>query len=182
VTDHDLAPFIARLVALSELFDARMGEAKQELYFEALADLPLEEVVRALNLAARTCTFMPRPAELRRLVKGGEDATELAWLEYKRVARAVGGYASPTFADGALAHAIVAVFGSWELACWTDLSPEMWSSKRKEFERVYRVLCAPAVPGPVSLPGFLARGRELRGYAPPPRLISDAPPQIGDAS
>jgi hypothetical protein len=181
MTPTDIQHFITRLVTLGELFDVRMSEAKQELYFDALADLPLDIVVKAMNLAARTCTFMPRPAELRRLVKGGEEETELAWREYQRVARQVGGYESPTFADGALAATLVAVFGSWEQACWVDLSPEMWASKRKEFERVYRVLCDRGVTGPVQLDGFIAKDRQLRGYAPSLRLEGQQPDGLSES-
>src|SRR3990167_7003922 len=87
--------FTARLVALGELFNAELSPVKQALYFEALRDLPLALVVKALNQAVRTQVFMPKPAELRTLAVGDDEcAVEGAWLEYKRLARQIGGYHS----------------------------------------------------------------------------------------
>ncbi len=167
MTTADFAHFSARLVELGELFDAKLSESKQLLYFQALSDLPLELVTDAVIQAARACKFFPKPVELRALVLGDdEDRAELAWLEYKRLARSCGGYGSPTFTDPALADALVAVFGSWEGACWSDFSPEMWSSKRKEFGRVYRAMRSRNETVPKQLPGFFERENGLRGYAP----------------
>lgn len=171
MTNLEANEFLERLGLLSELFNgagAVFSEAKATLYFEALRDLPLASVVRGLNEAVKVCTFMPKPAEIRKLVVGDdEDTAELAWLEFKRLARDAGGYASPTFSDPALADAIVAVFGSWEAACWSDFSPEMWSSKRKEFGRVYRAMRTRGQTGPKQIAGFFARENALRGYAMP---------------
>ena len=36
-----------------------------EMYFRALVDLKLDEVLEALNAAVRSCQYLPRPAELR---------------------------------------------------------------------------------------------------------------------
>lgn len=171
MTTDDVTAFLQRLEALAEMYDAKFSETKQMLYFAALEDLPFDEVVRALNIALRTCKFMPRPSELRELVTDStDDAAELAWLEYKRIARVDGAYRSPTV-DAALADTLIAVFGSWESACWTELSPEMWASKRKEFGRVYRVLANRGTHGPAQLTGFCDRKNlELR-----PQLQLSAP-------
>lgn len=184
MTNQDAGEFFRRLAVLSELFQgqgAAFSDAKAELYFEALRDLSLPQVLRALNEAVRTCTFMPKPAELRTLAIGDdEDTTELAWQEYKRLARAVGGYGSPTFTDPALADAVQAVFGSWELACWSDFTPEMWASKRKEFSRVYRAMAKRNEQDPKTLPGFVERENRLHGWDRDPKALPAAEPvQIG---
>lgn len=158
MTNQDAGPFFQRLAALSELFNgagAVFSETKAELYFEALRDLPLELVVKGLNEAVKACTFMPKPAELRKLAIGDdEDQAERAWLALKTAMRAAGGYASLITADPALGEAILGVFGSWPAACALDLSPEMWASKRKEFGRVYRVVSDRALVGARYLPGI----------------------------
>lgn len=155
MTDDDFDNFAGRLAALAELFDATLTPAKTLLYFEALKDLELEDVVTGFSLAARGCKFMPRPAEVRGFVIPDDaDAAETAWLEYKRLARQIGGYISPTFEDAALADTLLAVFGAWTTACWIDLSPEMWASKRKEFDRVYRVMRQRMPDGAKALRGF----------------------------
>jgi hypothetical protein len=138
---NDSSEFVRRLVLLGELFDALLSPAKQALYFEALRDLPFDEVAAALNAAAKVCTFMPKPAELRKLAVGDdEDQAEQAWLALRGAMRSAGAYASLATEDPALGDTIAAMFGTWPEACHTELSPEMWSSKRKEFGRVYRVL------------------------------------------
>lgn len=137
----DNVEFRNRLVALAEVFDLKLAATRQALYFEALRDLPFEDVARALNHAIKTCTFFPRPAELRTFVLGdGEDVTEAAWMIVRRAMREAGGYASLVCPDPALGDTISALWGSWPAACACELTPEMWAAKRKEFGRVYRVL------------------------------------------
>jgi len=160
MTDAEFDGFVDRLVPLAEIYNAPLSAAAQLLYFDALKDLPADAVIRALDACLRTCTFMPKPAEIRQRAVGGDDpetAIERAWLEYRHLARTVGGYGSPQIADGALADAIVAIFGSWEAACWTDLTPEMVASKRKEFDRVYRVMRERGDTGPRVLAGYCDR-------------------------
>lgn len=178
----DRPAFVQRLVIVAELFGKPLSAAVQVLYFEALQDLEIAPVLAALHTSARTCTFMPKPAELRTLVVGDtEIAAERAWLTYKHTARTVGAYASPTFADGAIAVTLLAIFGSWERACAIDLSPELWVAKRREFERVYRVARDQGVHAPRTLPGFCARVNLETGFsdATPPqteRLLGDGSP------
>ncbi len=177
MTDEDFEGFAGRLAGLAELFDATLTPAKTLLYFEALRDLTLDEVAHGFTLAARGCKFFPRPAEVRAFVLPDEqDAAEAAWLEYKQLAHRVGGYLSPRFEDPALAEALVAVFGSWTAACWSDFSPEMWTAKRKEFDRVYRVLRRRELPpGPRVLAGFLEIENHRTGFDAPALVKSPRP-------
>lgn len=159
----DNGEFRRRLITLGELFDLKLAATRQALYFEALRDLPFEAVAKGLNDAAKTCTFFPKPAELRKLAIGdAEDQTELAWMACRAAMKAAGGYASLAVADAALAETIVSVFDSWPAACALDLSPEMWSSKRKEFGRVYHVLRDRALVGTRYLPGLCEQQNQGR--------------------
>ncbi len=150
----DNVEFRNRLVALSEVFDVKLSPARAALYFEALRDLPFPAVAQAMNQAVKVCKFLPRPAEIRQLAVGDdEDRAEVAWMALRR-AMAEGGAYRSLACDATLGEAIVAVFGSWPEACQLELSPEMWSSKRKEFGRVYRVLANRALDGTRYLPGI----------------------------
>lgn len=150
----DSVEFRNRLVVLGELFDAKLSAAKLALYFEALRDVPFPLVARAMNQAAKACTWFPKPAELRRFALGDdEDAAEQAWMAVRGAMTSAGGYAS-IVAEAAVAEAIVAIFRSWPAACALELSPEMWSSKRKEFGRTFRVLRNRALAGSRYLPGI----------------------------
>jgi len=171
----DSGDFTRRLIGLGELFDADLSPVKQALYFEALRDLPLGVVVRALNQAAKVCKFFPKPAELRTLAVGDTaDQAETAWMAFRQAMKHAGAYTSLAVDDAALAGAIVAMFGTWPLACAADYSPEMWAAKRKEFDRVYRVLRNRKLAGARYLPGICEeqnRGRpEWMGYVPVQRL------------
>jgi hypothetical protein len=167
MTSDDARPFLSVLNAVAEICDRDLSDAAQTLYFDALKEFSLEDCVRALEHAVKYQRFMPMVSELRALIVGDTDAaTERAWREYKRVAFAVGAYRSPTFADGALAATIIAVFGTWTAACSADLSPEMWVAKRREFERVYRGLVQDGVSGPTQLVGFCEQANIEGGYAP----------------
>lgn len=175
MTNRDSGEFFRRLLGLAELFDAKFSEAKSTLYFEALRDLPLETVIAAMNQAARACSFMPRPAELRSLAFGDDDTrVESAWLAMRDAMRIAGAYASLIVADAALADAIVSLFGGWAEACAVELSPEMWAAKRKEFARVYRVMIGRQVSGGRYLPGVAeqknAGRREYQRFVPVHRL------------
>jgi hypothetical protein len=152
---HDNTEFRNRLVVLAELFDLKLAPTRQALYFEALRDLSFEAVASALNQAAKMCKFFPRPAELRALAVGDvEDATEGAWMAFRKAMTAVGGYASLITTHAVLGETITAVFGSWPDACALELSPEMWAAKRKEFGRVFRVLTGRGLDGARYLAGI----------------------------
>lgn len=167
----DNVEFRNRLVMLAELFDVKLSPQRQALYFEALRDLPFPAVAKGLNQAAKTCTFLPRPAEIRSLAVGdAEDRTEAAWMALKQAMRSIGSYASLVTVDPALGEAVIAVFGSWPAACQLELTPEMWAAKRKEFGRVYHVLSDRGLVGPRYLAGICEQqnaGRlEWRKYVP----------------
>lgn len=175
MTNQESPNFFSRLKALAELFDAKFSEAKATLYFEALKDLPLEAVIRALNQAVKSCTFMPRPAELRNFALGdSEDRAEGAWISFRETMKRAGSYASLSIADAALGETIIAMFGSWPQACAQELSPEMWSSKRKEFARVYHVMCQRNLSGSRYLAGICEQQngskRDWLRYVPVHRL------------
>jgi hypothetical protein len=178
MTEDEFQAFAVHLIAVHEVFERdEVSESRQLLYFRALQDFPLASVIAALDASVKTCRFMPKPADLRALIGGDpEDQAERAWLEYKRAARQIGGYRSPAFEDGALAETLLAVFGSWENACWMDLSPEMWASKRKEFGRVYRVYQQRQVPAR-QLVGFVERDNLLRGFDVPSEALVPYKPQ-----
>lgn len=154
----DKQPFMKTLVTLSELFGKPLSPAVQVLYFDALSDLDAGILASAMNAAAKACTFMPKPAELRSLALGDtEDQAEQAWLGLRKAFGAVGAYRSLVTQDAALGETVTAMFGSWPSACASEFSPEMWSAKRKEFGRIYRVMRARDLSGARYLPGIVER-------------------------
>ena len=161
---HDSEVFFDRLAALGELFDAKVSPVKAALYFDALKDLPLDDVLGALNAAVKVSVFMPKPAELRRIVVGDdEDHTERAWMALRSAMHSVGAYASVVMTDAAMGESVLSLFGSWSAACLAEFSPEMWTAKRKEFGRVYRALRDRHLVGARYLLGMAERQNTTRG-------------------
>jgi hypothetical protein len=159
----DRLDFGQRLVGLAEVFDVKLSPQRQALYFEALRDLPYARVATALGQAVQALKFFPKPVELRDLAIGNvDDRAEVAWLSMRKAMRGVGSYASLLVADAALGETIIAMFGTWPDACATDLSPEMWASKRKEFGRIYRVVVARGVTGSRYLTGLCEQANQGR--------------------
>ena len=156
MTNEDLVDFSRRLVVFGELYDVKFSAARIGLYFEAMRDLPLVDVVRSLNIAARTCKFLPKPAELREFIVGdATEAEERAWLLFRETMQRHGAYASVVTQDAALGDSIRAMFNSWPAACRAELSAEMWASKRKEWSRTYGVMRRRAHTQPTYLPGIV---------------------------
>lgn len=161
MTLDDFPAFSGRLIAAQEMLDgAPLSEARLTLTFELLADLPLERVVAALDTLMRTRTFnkLPLPGEIREVIVGHlEDRIEQAWVWCRQAMRRAGAYSSLATEDPALGETILAIFDSWPQACVTELSPEMWSSTRKQFGRVYRMFEQRGLTGPRYLPGLIER-------------------------
>jgi hypothetical protein len=172
VTEQDRKPLAALLTGLAEIFGAELSKTVHALYFEALQDIPLEDIKRAARAALATAKYMPRPAELRELAGHGleskEQAIERAWQSWKTAVRKHGSYGSVLFEDGAIARTLVAIWGSWPGACLTEHSEEMWASKRKEFGRVYVLHSHEPMylAGQAELSNRVNRGTFTRGNEP----------------
>lgn len=168
MTDADRPRFAALLGGLGEAFNEPISDARLEIYFLALADLPVGDVQAAIAAVLRTQVFFPRPATIREAVHGRpSDLTETAWLSWRKAAKRIGGAGSVVFSDPALAETLVAMFGGWPGACYADFSDEMWAAKRKEFDRVYHVFAQRGLTGTRHLAGTQeqANGR-LGEYTP----------------
>lgn len=138
MTIADAPDFLARLTVLAELFDAKFSDAKQQLYFETLSDIDLPELIAAMQEAARSCKFMPKPVELRELALGrDEDHAEDAWLQFRADMRRIGSYGAWDEVDQSVLSTVRDVFGGFKNACRLELTSEMWQARKKEFIRVY---------------------------------------------
>lgn len=156
MTRADVPAFATGMAALGEAFGESVSELRALTYFDALSDLAIEDVLAAMRGLVRSSQFFPRPVAIREAVHGNPaDLTETAWLVWRRAAQDLGAYASIVLADPALAHTLLAMFGSWANACSAEFSDEMWTAKRKEFDRVYHVFAHRALTGSRYLTGIL---------------------------
>lgn len=109
-----------------------------EAYAEAMADIPTEPLLVAMKRATTSCTFFPKPVELRQMAgeRSPEDRAARAWEYVVRAVALVGVYGSPDFSDP-LTNATIATLGGWVQMC--DLPGEKFSVWfRKDFIKTYQ--------------------------------------------
>ena len=136
----DVDAFVVELGKTAEMFSDPLSESRALLYFEALADLPLETVVGALRHARRVCKFFPRPAELREFALGSvEDRAREAWRRVLGAVEHVGTYESVNFGDP-VTHGVIEAMGGWHQAwAWERADgPELLGLER-DFVSLYRL-------------------------------------------
>ncbi len=139
MTDADFAPFVTSLGVAAEIFDVALSELRMRAYFEALRDLPLEQVLLALKQSMRDAEWLPKPAEIRQRITGStDDAAALAWAAVQQAIRKVGRYSSPRQSLGEAAYAAMqAAFGDWQAACDMETEGAAVASARKSFVAAY---------------------------------------------
>lgn len=136
--DTDADQFVCELGKTAECLGEAVSMTRAMLYFEALADLPVEAVVAALAACRRTQRFFPKPSELREAVVGTPgDAAVQAWARLLWAVEAVGTGESVDFADPAL-HATIEAMGGWpEMYVLERLDGRDLGFRHAEFTRLY---------------------------------------------
>ncbi len=144
MTSEDAFKFLAQLAVVAELFDAKMSEAKQQIYYESLLDIELDRLMEGMRECARYCKFMPKPIEIREAAEGShQDNAEDQWNQFREAIRSssrVVGQIEWTKLHGDETperYAVEAVFGDYWTARNCEYTSEMWQAKRKEFISAY---------------------------------------------
>lgn len=143
MTQTDFAAFDKAIKAAALALDVQLSAERIALYFEDLADYPIDAVVAALAKARRAQVYagFPKAAEIIRHIEGTEqDRAELAWRTFCQLCTEQGHYPSIQVADGAMAYAIEHL-GGWigAQAKIADASPEMLRSYEHQFKTSYKL-------------------------------------------
>lgn len=126
----DVAFFALELTKTAELFGEVMSESRTLLYFEALENLALQDVVKGLRLARQRSKFFPKPAEIRERIEGSdEDQAALQWSHALRGSREA--------LDGVAGDVIARMGGMWEIR--NNMTTYV---AERAFTRLYRALRA----------------------------------------
>lgn len=145
MTATDTTRFAHLMMVLQEVFGGPpLTDLRTELYFDSLRDLPIEEVEKGVRLCRDTCTYFPKPVEIRQAVEGlGGDEAAREWGMLVREISSVG-YTmrrQPDLSPTAM-EAVRVVFGNWHRACGAnigaggDTGPESMGW-RKQFIAAY---------------------------------------------
>lgn len=137
MTDDDLETFSRELLTIGEGFYEKVDKKQLAaeavlIFFEALREHSLDDVLRALRLHVKTpqrCKFWPKPGDIEELISGSRAIASLeAWTKVETAVRRHGRYRSVVF-DDALVHVILEDMGGWPRLC------EVASEKDMEFQR-----------------------------------------------
>lgn len=133
--EEDRIVFATYMTGLGEIFDVKLSRTRIDLYFEALADIPIESIKIACNVLARTLVFFPKPAEIRESIKPREDAALVAEQAFQSMQRAKDPYYTVIFEDGIIGRCIEAL-GGWDVVCsWLE-EDRKWNLKN--FTDIYK--------------------------------------------
>lgn len=175
MTDQDRDRFEEILLGLAEIFDKQLSEGQLDLYFGALSDMSIEDVVRAGNILARSTKFFPKPVEFRESMAINTD--DMAAIAYAKFFKGCKHTPDKTLVfDDPIIHAVIVNLGGWNDELydkWASIEKEVWL--RKDFERLYKTYAKMGVPDntPEKLAGRMERNNEGRWdwATPQPALI-----------
>lgn len=136
----DQEQFYNVMTGVFELYGKKASPELLELYFGALTEYDLSDVVRALNRHAvdpDAGQFCPKPADVVRLIGGSKQTRALqAWSRVERAAREIGPYQSVVF-DDPIIHAVLEDMGGWIDLCGISSEKDL-EFRGHEFAKRYQ--------------------------------------------
>lgn len=178
MTESDYKRFAELLNAMGDLYGKPVSEHVVPIWWAALQQYDINAVQVAFGRHTTNPDggqFMPKPADLIRLLEGGKaDQAMQAWSKVDWAVRHVGGYASVAF-DDALIHSVVSEMGGWVKLNGKDENE--WPFVAKEFCDRYKAIkqSGRVVQYPATLSGISRLQNEAAGYADAEvRMIGDA--------
>jgi len=168
--------FAKLMVAIGTLNGKDLPPEVVELYWRSLKCFAWADVHRALQAHIDNPDggqFMPKPANIRRLLIGsGASRAADAWAKVEQAIEQIGSYTSVVF-DDALIHAAIAHMGGWVKLCQT--STDHLAFRQIEFKRLYQdFLLTHANVYPKVLSGRVEALNTRDSYpVPPPTLVGD---------
>ena len=137
----DFDAFADSLGSLALMLDHELTDAKIEAYFKFFErqGYAYAAVLAAIDKAAETCKFFPKPAELVELITGGKGGGQdptAAWQQLLRNLETIGAYNSAEFQDGAIAAAVTAL-GGWPELAQMDYKTMSTQRIQARFEALY---------------------------------------------
>lgn len=154
MTDQDLPLFLQAMTAMTVVYRQDCSEALIDTYFEALRDLPVEQVVAAVRSLLKKSKFMLVPADIRETIEGPAPRTspaERAWPRLIEMVERLHNCNRVECDDPALAKALEVAIGPWDYAVHRLLfDPNLdqigRAVLRKDFIAAYETAMTEGVP------------------------------------
>jgi len=130
--------FRKNLSGMGELFGREITDTLASLYWRLFSDWTDSQFEAACQAAANRLKFFPKPAELRELVGGDQEAQALeAWETLHNAIKRIGNWQSVQFEDSRITR-VVESMGGWQAVCLWETKD--LSYRRHEFLRTYQAL------------------------------------------
>ncbi len=156
--------FLKYMHTCSEMYNTSLSEGVISAYWETMKEYSDQEIMRAFNMAFKTCRFFPKPVDLIECIDGEKsDKSLLAWEKVYKAISGVGAYESVQFDDPAI-HSCIELMGGWPQLCQCKVDEIKW--KQKEFENLYRVM-SKREDHSGYLPGIFETDNAARGFKVP---------------
>lgn len=130
--------FVKVLLGLADLYGRGISDIVIRFYWQALEIYPWVDVAEAMKLHTEdpdAGQFMPKPADIIRIIKGnGQSQSLQAWTKVERAIRQVGPYRSVVF-DDVIIHAVMEEMGGWLKLC--NVSHKELPFVAREFQTRY---------------------------------------------
>lgn len=174
---NEMQPFSALLTQIALIHQKAVNPLFIEIYWQALKGFEFNVVKDALFAFINNTDngqYMPKPADLLRILKGSGQAQAMqAWSMVLKAIQRVGAYSSVVF-DNPIIHAVISDMGGWTSLC--SINEKEVSFKAQEFEKRYMsFLIQPPQSYPKQLAGMIDLANSARGFS------CNEPVFIGDA-
>lgn len=175
---EEFEPFEQTIRGVYDFYGKPCSKFALDVWWQALRQFDLQVVHEALGkhcLNPDNGQFLPRPADLMRMLGGGtQDRALVAWAKVDRAVRQVGPYATVVF-DDALVHRVIEDMGGWQR--FGSKTEDEWPFVGKEFETRYRgyAMRGERPVYPAKLTGIVESENLTQGHVmqEPVRLIGD---------
>lgn len=178
MTPQEYEQFVTVIADVHEFYKQPLSEFSLTVWWEAMRQYDLSAVSDALGrhvVNPDTGQFMPKPADVVRMLDGGtQDSALLAWAKVKSAIARVGPYETVAF-DDPLIHACLEELGGWPKLCSTPTEKDL-EFRGNEFVKRYRgYRMRSATPEYLrSLAGLNEQRNNQIGVETPVKLIGDA--------
>jgi len=134
--NKDFKKFMALLALVADTYSQpRLSEDAVKLYFKVLSDYSLDEVSQAIMEHIKQSPYMPKPADIIRIIEGtAEDRASEAWYHVLKAIQQYGHYESVQFDNPAIHYAIERM-GGWQKLC--QLTEEELPFRERDFIKHY---------------------------------------------
>lgn len=120
---HEREAFSKTLLTVGQMYGKVFSPLLVKLYWQILAPFTLTDVVEAFKHHLQDTEvgqYMPKPADVIRLIKGNNQCQALqGWTKVEQAIRQIGPYRSVVF-DDCVIHAVLHEIGGWIKICQTE--------------------------------------------------------------